>query len=32
MGGRRLSVTFVDPQQGKYEVAQAAHQGADNNQ
>ncbi len=25
-------VTLVDPQQGKYEVAQAAHQGADNNQ
>ncbi|MGB7105119.1 MAG: DUF2846 domain-containing protein [Candidatus Acidiferrales bacterium] len=25
-------VTLVDPQQGKYEVAQAAHQGADDNQ
>jgi Protein of unknown function (DUF2846) len=25
-------VTLVDPQQGKYEVAQAAHQGADGNQ
>ena len=25
-------VTLVDPQQGTYEVAQAAHQGADNNQ
>jgi hypothetical protein len=24
-------VTLIDPQQGKYEVAQAAHQGADNN-
>ena len=23
-------VTLVDPQEGKYEVAQAAHQGADN--
>jgi hypothetical protein len=25
-------VTLVDPQEGKYEVAQAAHQGSDENQ